>query len=77
MRAFVLGLGSIGRRHARVLARLLGPESVFVSPARTRSVDPEEIGGARVVADRGEISKVAPDFCVIATDTGRHLQNAL
>ena len=60
-RCLVVGLGSIGSRHLRVLAEL-GHEVASVSRR----------GEGRYAAIGAAVSAFAPDYVVIATETGAH-----
>jgi len=66
MRALVIGCGSIGSRHARILTEL-GCQ-VGVVTARETAIEPrfESIAGA--------VQEFAPDYTVIATGTARHVE---
>lgn len=63
-KAIVIGLGSIGERHARVL-RELGHEVATVS--RRGNGDYDSIAGA--------IDAVRPGYAVVATETSHHAQS--
>lgn len=69
----VRGLGSIGRRHAEIFGAL-GAE-VHGWPVRARS---GTLGGIRLVGDaEGAALLSRADLVVVATDTGRHINDAL
>lgn len=75
-RALVVGLGSIGLRHARLLRELL-PEAELVALRH----DPSKIGGSGGV-DRSlhtieEALRARPQIAVIASPATRHLDAAL
>ena len=71
--ALVRGLGSIGRRHADVLASM-GYE-VLGWPVRDRSAGP---GDPRVVDDTTALRLVPEvDLVVVSTDTSRHVADTL
>lgn len=70
MKALVLGYGSIGKRHARVLAEQLGLEVEVV----TRVAECAYPHYA-TLADAGDLQRF--DYFVIATATDRHYQNLL
>lgn len=64
VRAIVVGAGSIGQRHRRVLDGL-GLATAIVSRRPSASVDYADIAGA--------VEDWRPDHAVIATETSRHL----
>lgn len=67
MNALVIGYGSIGSRHVRILKEL--EHSVSVVSSR-------EIQAERLYPDiRDAVSKVKPDYVIIASETGRHLSD--
>lgn len=71
LRAGVLGLGVMGRNHARVLNALDGVEFVGVyDPAETV---PDRIEGAPVIRELDRFLDLGLDYCVIATPTIYHL----
>lgn len=66
-RALVIGYGSIGARHARILGQL--GMSVAVSSRHARSIP-----GMVVFADISEaLRSFAPDYVVVANETSQHL----
>jgi UDP-N-acetylglucosamine 3-dehydrogenase len=70
LRAGLVGLGAIGRHHARVLRGLEGVELVAVAdPAG----DPNRLAeGVPVVADVEELVRTGIDMCVVAAPTRLH-----
>ncbi len=75
LRAGVIGLGMMGRNHARVLNELDGVELVGV-------VDPEGdkfgvAGSARILSNVDELLEAGVDLCVIAAPTEDHRALAL
>lgn len=71
LRAGVLGLGVMGRNHARVLAALEGVELVAIAdPAVKPGAAP---GGPKVVHDLDELLACGIEVCVVAVPTGEHL----
>ncbi|MGZ4722450.1 Gfo/Idh/MocA family protein [Oryzihumus sp.] len=76
-RVVIRGAGSIGRRHARVFARL-GTE-VLLWPVRERAgQDVDAESGASLLSDRDAADVCSSaDLVVVATDTGRHVADAL
>ncbi len=75
-RVAVIGSGNIGRRHLTVLKRLpsVQPLAVPVREARVPELLAEEFEVAR---DIGEARQQGCTHCVVATDTGRHFQDAI
>lgn len=69
-RVAVLGLGSIGLRHLNALRRLPGVDAIAV-PARQRVVD-----NGLTASTLAEAAGLGATACVIATNTGRHLDDA-
>lgn len=69
LRAGLVGLGVMGKHHARVLASLDGVELVSI-------VDPlfagQEVSGRRVAGDVRELLDLGLDYCVIASPTDLH-----
>ena len=71
LRAGVLGLGAMGRNHARVLAGLDGVELVAVADP---AVEPGQApAGVTVVRDLGELLACGVEMCVVAVPTAEHL----
>ncbi|TDE15893.1 Gfo/Idh/MocA family protein [Jiangella asiatica] len=70
LRAGLIGLGMMGRHHARVLRSLDGVDLVGVAdPAG----DPHGVaGGLDVMADIESLIGVGLDYCVVATPTAYH-----
>ncbi len=70
MKALLLGYGSIGKRHARVLAEQLGLEVEVVTRAA-------ECAYPRyaTLAEAGDLQRF--EYFVVATETNRHYQNLL
>ncbi len=72
LRAGLLGLGVMGRNHARVLARLDGVEFVGVyDPAPSV---PDRVDGKPVVRDLEEFLDMGIDYAVVAAPTVFHLE---
>ena len=72
LKAGVLGLGVMGRNHARVLASLEGVEFVGVyDPAPNL---PETVEGKPVTSDLKHFLNFKPDYCVVAVPTIYHLE---
>lgn len=75
LRAGLIGLGMMGRNHARVLASLDGVDLVAVAdPAG----DPHRVaGGRQVLADIDGIIAAGVDYCMVAVPTALHEQIGL
>lgn len=72
LRAGLVGLGQMGRNHARVLQTLEGVELVGVSDPLG---DPSgAVGVAQVCSTVEELVEVGLDFCVVACPTEDHLK---
>jgi UDP-N-acetylglucosamine 3-dehydrogenase len=73
LRAALIGLGAMGKNHARVLKSLPGVDLVAVlDPAAT--VGSQELP---LVASFQELVSLKPDYCVIATPTFTHEEIAV
>lgn len=75
LRAGLIGLGMMGRHHARVLGSLDGVELVAV-------VDPSgdrfgAAGSRRVLDTLGELIDMGIDYCMVAVPTGLHEEVAV
>lgn len=72
----VVGTGSMGLQHVAALQRLPGirPVAIPQRPARRAALEAEGIATASTVA---EAVRAGATHCVIATDTARHLADAL
>lgn len=70
LRAGLVGLGMMGRNHARVLATLEGVRLVGV--ADPRPVSNPCVVGAPLVADVEELISLGIDYCVVAAPTAVH-----
>ena len=70
----LVGLGIMGKNHARVLSKLEGVELLGI-------VDPlgaaKNINGDHVFYELNELLRKKPDYCVIAAPTGFHKDIAL
>ncbi|MEU5852281.1 Gfo/Idh/MocA family oxidoreductase [Saccharopolyspora shandongensis] len=70
LRAGVIGLGAMGRNHARILRSLPGVELIAaVEPDRNARAG---ANGVEVLTDVSELLKLVPDLCVLATPTVTH-----
>lgn len=75
LRAGLIGLGMMGRHHARVLANLEGVDLVGVADA---GGDPHDVAGGRpLLPDIDELIALELDYCVVAVPTIYHEQIAL
>lgn len=75
LRAGLVGLGMMGRHHARVLGSLDGVELVAVSDPMG---DPHNVAGGRpVLASVEELIKVGVDYAMVAAPTAFHEELAL
>jgi predicted dehydrogenase len=72
----ILGTGSIGRRHLELFRAMPGVRAIAVPtrPARAAELRAEGFDSCESLA---EALALAPDGAVIATDTGRHVEDAL
>ena len=69
LRAGLIGLGAMGRNHARVLSLLDGVELVGILEPAPGSAGPH---GVPVVADLDQLLALGLDYAVIACPTGLH-----
>jgi UDP-N-acetylglucosamine 3-dehydrogenase len=69
LRAGLIGLGAMGRNHARVLNLLDGVELVGAADPSPSAVAPH---GVPVVADLEALLKLGVDYVVVASPTGLH-----
>lgn len=74
-RVAVVGAGSIGMRHLRVLQRMPGvlPVAIPTRPARFKELKEDGYVAAR---DLLEAARMGATLCIVATDTGRHVEDA-
>lgn len=72
MCALVIGLGSIGRRHATNLCALGRPIDLVLLRREGRIDTTSHELGARVVPDLSAALEARPDFAVLATPSARH-----
>jgi predicted dehydrogenase len=70
LRAGLVGLGSMGRHHARILASLDGVDLVGVVEPQGRPAD--LAGPFPVVESVDELVALGVDYCVVAVPTARH-----
>lgn len=72
----VLGTGSMGRQHLRVLAQL-GTVHPIAVPARSRRLDVLRQDGVSRLRDLHEAVAYGAKRCIVATDTSRHVEDGL
>ncbi|HET7800360.1 MAG TPA: Gfo/Idh/MocA family oxidoreductase [Humibacillus xanthopallidus] len=78
LRVVVRGSGSIGQRHARVFRQVGADVSLW--PVRDRGLGPDatdDATGARLLDDTTGPATLRDAFVVVATDTSRHVADAL
>lgn len=78
LRVVVRGSGSIGQRHARVFRQVGADVSLW--PVRDRGLGPgatDDATGARLLDDTTGPASLRDAFVVVATDTSRHVADAL
>lgn len=71
----VMGIGSIGLRHCKMLTQIAGVRPVAV-PARQERVQELRNAGFTAVHSLDEAVRQGAELCIIATDTGRHLADS-
>ena len=75
LRAGLIGLGMMGRHHARVLASLPGVDLVGVADA---GGDPNSVAGGRPLVDSiDKLIGLGLDYCMVAVPTIYHLEIGL
>ncbi len=72
----VLGTGSIGIRHLDVLAALGGVKPIAISRRQTRRAELAQAGRV-VAATLDEAVRLGVTSCIVATETGRHCEDAV
>ena len=70
LRAGLVGLGTMGRNHARVLASLDGVRLVAV--AEPQAVASTSVVGVPIVANVEQLVSLGIDYCVVAAPTAAH-----
>lgn len=74
LRAAVVGVGHLGRHHARILASTPGVSLVaVVDRDRARAEEHARASGARVLTDVGELAQMPIDAVSVAVPTEDHL----
>jgi len=76
VRIAVMGSGSIGTRHLSVLGQIAGVHPIAVPRRRERIGDLKK-EGYTVVNCLEEAVELGAKLCVVATDTGRHVEDGL
>jgi predicted dehydrogenase len=77
LRVGLIGLGMMGRNHARVLSNLAGIDFVGVSDPLASVEMNEKYPHLNVYEDFDELLKKQIDYCVIAAPTGFHKEIAI
>jgi len=72
----VMGTGSIGLRHCKVLTQMAGVRSIAV-PRRPERVQELREAGFIAVQDLDDAVCLGARLCIIATDTGRHVEDGV
>lgn len=72
----VIGTGSMGMEHLKVLREIPGVEPVAI-PIRPGRLEELREAGYLAVRDISETGRVGATLCIIATDTGRHVEDGL
>ncbi len=72
----VRGTGSIGERHLRVIRDQVAGTAVAY-PVRPAQVERWRASGIDAVATADDLAKYVPCAAIVATDTGRHLADAI
>ena len=69
-KALIIGFGSIGRKHAQILSKLLGKNNVCI----LTKLDEVEFNS---IDSSDKINSLDPDYVVIASETSLHLKHVL
>lgn len=77
LRVGLIGLGMMGRNHARVLANLPGVEFVGIVEPAMLATDNSQIEGVVIFPDTEALLRKQLDYCVIAAPTGLHSEIAI
>jgi len=72
----VIGTGSIGLQHCKVLAQIAGVRPIAVPRRPDRAQELKEAGFA-AVQDLDDAVRLGARLCIIATDTGRHVEDGV
>lgn len=76
MKFLIIGLGSIGRRHLRML-RELGQEDIVLYRTHQSTLDDDELAGLPVETDLRTALDLKPDAVIVANPTSLHLDAAI
>ncbi|MBC8334267.1 MAG: Gfo/Idh/MocA family oxidoreductase [Anaerolineales bacterium] len=76
MKFLIAGLGSIGRRHLRIL-RELGQDNIVLFRTHQSTLDDEELAGLPVETDLRDALALKPDAVVVANPTSLHMDVAI
>src|SRR3990172_5446443 len=71
-----MGTGSVGMRHLRALTKILAVCPIAVPRREERSQEMEKAGFV-VARDIGLAVEMGAKFCIVATDTGRHVEDSI
>ena len=78
MKTLIIGLGSIGRRHLRVLTEIAKIEIVCLRSGKGASLmEPDQNCGNKTFKSLDQAIHERPDFAIIANPTGLHVETAL
>lgn len=72
----VLGTGSIGTRHLRILASMKGVTPVAI-PVRVERQVQLSLEGYQVADNLRSAAQIGSDLCIVATDTSRHVEDGI
>lgn len=72
----VIGTGSVGMKYIKVLRQLAGVRTVAI-PTRPARHHELEQAGYTTAKDLSEAVRMGARLCIVATDTGRHMQDTL
>ena len=72
----VMGTGSVGMRHLRALTKIPGVRPIAVPSREERSQEMEKAGFV-VARDIGVATEMGAELCIVATDTGRHVEDSI
>lgn len=75
MRVGVIGLGVMGKNHARVLGSLESVDEVFLYDPMAKSIGP--VFGCSVTDDLSSFLENKMDYCVVSSPTSTHKEMAL
>ena len=77
LRVGLIGLGAMGRNHARILTELPGINFIGITdPIHIQDIQPQ-FSSIKVYKDLKELLSQSLDYCVIAAPTGSHKDLAI